>query len=295
MDGPARLGVGWKQVKEVSMRRATAVLLASALFPIAQAPVSRADNLLSLDSPTIPLSENFDSLGNSSDALLPSGWVVGLDSSFAMSKSHTDRSAGTSGGGALTINSRGGFYNLADGENLTSTDRAVGFLSDAFSVRDKNLMLGVLNNTGTAITELHFSYDIEKYRTGIRATDLQLQFGTDGMAWSGIPQGQVHYAIDSSTAVINPPTTANMQITLSDLNIPYQSAFYLRWIYGPTQPDNCQVFGIDNFQLSVAPIQSPDLQWDGGPGATWDAASTNWKNNSSAHVSWNDNIPNNAN
>src|SRR5205814_9237665 len=78
-----------------------------------------AQPLISFESSSTPLIENFDSMGNSPGALLPSGWVLGNDSLFAIGFSHTDYAAGTSGANVLTVNSRGGYYNFADGETAT--------------------------------------------------------------------------------------------------------------------------------------------------------------------------------
>ena len=268
-----------------------ALLLATMLVATLLHRANAAQPLISIDSSSTPLIENFDSMGNSPGALLPSGWVLGNDSLFAIGFSHTDYAAGTSGANVLTGNSRGGYYNFADGETATSTDRSIGFLNDFSSVQNKNLLVGFLNNTGSSITDLHFSYDIEKYRTGTRANDIHVFYGTDGATWTEITDGLQHYAADSAVAVVNPPTTVSKSIDVADLSIPDQAALYFRWYYIPSASNGCQALGIDNFQLT---IQSPELQWDGLPGASWDAANTNWKNPGGGQVIWNDNTPNNA-
>jgi len=226
---------------------------------------------------------------------LPTGWVVGTGTSFYLGHSHTDQSAGTTGLDALNSTSKGGIYNFANGDNAISPDRSVGFLSDLSSVQNKNLLVGFHNNIGSTIAELHLSYDIEKYRTGTRSNDIHLFYGFDGLTWTEITDGLQHFDADTATAVVNPPTTISKSIGLTALSIADQSDLYLRWFYTASTFTTCQAIGIDNFQLSLGPLQQPDLQWDGAPGASWDAASTNWKTSNGGHVVWNDNTPNNAN
>src|SRR5258706_4971241 len=274
------------------MTRVATGLLAMALASLTITQRANADPpRISVDSISVLLSENFDSMGSDDKAPLPIGWGIGNDAQFNLDRGHTDKSAGTTGAQVLTSSSPGAFYNFADGENATSTDRAVGFLSDTLSVQNKNLLLGLHNNTGSTITDLHFSFDIEKYRSGTRANDIHLLYALDGVTWIEIADGLQHYDIDAVTAVVNPPTTITKSIDLTNLSIANQSDVYLRWFYTADVKSNCQALAIDNFQLS---FQQPDLQWDGAQGANWDAANANWKNSTGGHVLWNDNMPNNA-
>ncbi len=250
---------------------------------------------VSIDSVSSSLSENFDTIGSGEHALLPQGWRIGISADFSLGKNSTTESAGTTGLGALNINSPGGFYNFANGENATSTDRAVGFLTDNENNQNKNLLVGLQNNSGATINDISFSFDAEKYRSGIRANDIRLFYGFDGLSWIEVPEGLVHYAPDAATAVVNPPSTTSKSIALSNLNLPDQGKLYFRWFYTfISSVTFCQALGIDNFQLNVGPAQQPDLVWDGASGASWDASASNWKNSAGAHVGWSDNLPNNA-
>ena len=266
-------------------------LLLSAVVGHAQAQVF----FLPIDSPSSTLTENFNGMGALSNAELPHGWRIGVTAEFFISKSATTESAGTAGFGALTVNSPDGLYNFADGENATSTDRSVGFLTGPnLTSFNKHLHLGLTNNTGSTINDVSFSYDIEKYRSGTRSDDIKLFYGFDGVVWTEIPAGLAHYDADPATAVVNPPTSIHHSLELSNLNLADQSHLFIRWNYTAVVANNCQALGIDNFQLNVGPLQQPDLQWDGAPGASWDTAAMSWKNSAGTHMTWNDNIPNNA-
>jgi hypothetical protein len=278
------------------MPRTATLFLATALLCVALAQCAQAQQpLISIESSSVPMVESFDSLGTAAHGLMPTGWVLSLDPSFVLGHNETDYSAGTSGNGALTSNSQPGFYNLADGDKATSTDRSIGFLTDQLSPRAKHLIVGFQNITGSPVSELQVSYDIEKYRSGTRPNEIHFFYGFDGVIWNEVTDALQHYDADAAIAVVNPPTNIGKSIALSNLNIPDQGSLYLRWAYTATTANNCQVLAIDNFQFLAGPLQQPDLQWDGAPGASWDTATANWKNSSAAHVVWSDNMPNNAN
>jgi len=234
-------------------------------------------------------------MGNADDAMLPSGWRVGPSADFTFAKERTTRSAGTSGTDALTSASPGVVYNFASGDNLTSTDRAVGFLSTPDNVQNKNLHAGFQNNSGSTLSEIHLSYDIEKYRTGIRSTDLRFFYGFDGVVWTEVTGALQHYDADAATAVINPPTTVTKNVALSNLSIPDQSAFYLRWFYVPSTVNSTQALGIDNFSISFNGSALPrNLTWNGAAGANWDDSSPIWKDSGGNGTTWSDSAPDNA-
>src|SRR6059036_3029891 len=158
------------------MNRGPALLALTWLFLLATAQQAAAQlTFVSIDSLSSPISEDFNSIGSSPIAELPHGWRIGIAAEFALAKNSTTESAGTTGANALSSNSRGGLYNFADGENATSADLSAGFLSDLnISPQNKNLLVGLQNNSGATITDVHFSYDIEKYRSGTRANDVRL-------------------------------------------------------------------------------------------------------------------------
>jgi hypothetical protein len=230
-------------------------------------------------------------MGSAANALLPFGWSLGSGSSVGATL-HTQRSAGTSGEGALTGNSLGGFYNFANGVNATSTDRSVGFLADSFFTPNKSLWLQLRNNTGTTISQLNLSFDIEKYRAGISAYDMNMYIGFFGANSILLADASQHYDGDPQNAVVDPPATINKS-AVTDVTVPDQAIFFLRWQYNSSELSNGQGLGIDNFRLTATSFQQ-ELQWDAPPAASWDSASSNWKNAAGAHVIWSDSTPDNA-
>jgi hypothetical protein len=148
------------------MNKAALLLLCGMMVHCATARRVAAVDYLVINALSSPVEENFDTIGSAADASLPFGWSLGSASSSGGTL-HTQRSAGTTGDGALTGTIQGGYYNFANGVNATSTDRSVGFLADSFFTPNKSLFLQLRNNTGTTINQLNLSFDIEKYRSGI--------------------------------------------------------------------------------------------------------------------------------
>jgi len=122
------------------MKRAILLLLCGAVLHCATQRRVAAEDLIVINALSVPIEENFDSIGSAADAVLPFGWSLGSTSSFG-GTFHTTRSAGTSGDGALTGNSQGGYYNFSSGVNAISTDRSIGFLADSFFTPNKSLFL----------------------------------------------------------------------------------------------------------------------------------------------------------
>src|SRR5882672_1915849 len=118
-----------------------ASLLLTLVLPLAQSLAS--DAVISVNSLSA-ISENFDSMGSANNALLPLGWQFNISSGFPGFSSST-YAAGTSGVGAISQSSRGGFYNFGDGINASTTDRAPGFLIDATFTPNKSLSVGFRN------------------------------------------------------------------------------------------------------------------------------------------------------
>ncbi|HEV8293069.1 MAG TPA: hypothetical protein VGP94_14135, partial [Tepidisphaeraceae bacterium] len=79
------------------MIRAVALLLTIALTSFVFPRNAHAQALIQIDSPSIPIDQNFDSMGNATQ--LPIGWVVSNESLFETGRSHVDKTAGTSGTG----------------------------------------------------------------------------------------------------------------------------------------------------------------------------------------------------
>ncbi len=198
--------------------------------------------------------QNFDGIGSTATASLPSGWKVSSGIIYSTSTSTTTTVAyGSSGTGAVTGTSAGGTVNWANGINASSTDRAVGFLTTGSFSSPRSLFVQITNNTGSTISSLSITFDIEKYRSGSRAWDINFFSSIDGTTWTSQTNGDQSYIADANNTVINnPPTTISKSVTISGLSIANGSSYYLRWAYtGSGGSTNAQGLGIDNFSITT--------------------------------------------
>jgi hypothetical protein len=193
-------------------------------------------------------SQNFNGLGSSATATLPTGFVYG--SNWATGTTATTQAATT-----LINNSSGGLYNFGD-VNAT-TDRAIGPLTvgtngSAFNA-PQSIILKITNNSGSPISSLNVSFDYEKYRTGSNQFFWSFFHGATSTANTVDSGGYQYYAADAINGnAVNPPITINKSFKISGLTIPVDSVYYIRWTYyavgsyGNSQPN-----GIDNIIISA--------------------------------------------
>lgn len=206
-----------------------------------------------------PYSQNFDGIGNTATAALPTGFKLGantIDFSAAANTLATTQSAGTTGG--ITT---GGAYNFANGANATSTDRAIGFLSSGSFISPRDIFFAFTNNTGNVLSTLNITFDYEKYRTGTRAFDWTFFHGSSATSVNTpATDGNQSYAADAANVVVNPPTSISKTISLTGLSIANGATYYLRWRYaGLAGSTNAQGLGIDNIVISSTVSTNPAL------------------------------------
>lgn len=209
---------------------------------------------------TSPVTVDFNTLGTSATAPLPTGfvWASGTTTAYSDNTTNTttNQVGGTSGTNALSSGSTGGNYNFGNGVAASATDRALGFLSssNAAALSPRHLLLAVKNTTSLFITDLTVAYDIEKYRSGTRAFEWQFYTSSDGTSWTQITNLTQAYAADPATpgnTVVNPTTAVSKSTTLTGLNLAAGATTYLRWSYvGTGGSTNSQALGLDNLVLT---------------------------------------------
>jgi hypothetical protein len=187
-------------------------------------------NKLSLPAIGTTVTENFNNMGSSNAALLPTGWKMGTD--WSTGATATMQAGGTSGTGILASNSQGGFYNFANGVTAFSTDRAIGFLSSGSYSSPRSVLLAFVNNTGTNINKIIVTWNYEKYRSGTRTFDWTFFHGGTSTVNIAAPNGNQSYPADANNdTVYNPPLSIAKEVTISGLNIANGATYYLRWTY----------------------------------------------------------------
>jgi len=206
-------------------------------------------------------SQNFNSLGTTAAATLPSGWKIeataaGTDTAYASLETATTAAYGTSGAGVVTSSSGGAAVNWANGITGSSTDRALGILNSGSFTTGKSIEFGVTNNTGFEISSFTLGWDYEKYRSGTRAWTWNFYTSTDGVAWTAVTDGNQAYAADANnTTVSNPPTTISKGFDINGLSIADGASYYFRWtLVGTGGSSNGQGLAIDNFTFAATTV-----------------------------------------
>jgi hypothetical protein len=213
--------------------------------------------------------ENFNSLGASSTATLPTNWkaqkttiVRDAAISYALGVAAVEQS----GGNAMPTNATNGIYRY--NANSVTTESALGGLSSSSSSKSVAFMTFFNNNSTTAITTFNISYDIEKYRNGSNAAgfSIELLYSIDGTTWSSCGSSFItSFGADTDNTGYTPTpnNTVSVTNTYSPLSsIALNGKFYFAWRYSVTSgttTSNAQALGFDNVSITANPVSLPPV------------------------------------
>jgi hypothetical protein len=228
---------------------------APALLVLFLAAAGGARAQISIGTLSVPVTEDFLSVGTAQVATLPAGWkmdkntTVRLVGSYAAAGTETAQRAGDN----MSSTATNGIYNSAAGDPTTAADRALGFISSSSGTKSGNLYAWYQNNTGSQITSLTISYNVEKYRAGSNAAGFsyQLYYSTDGATWTTAGASFLtSFAADAANAGYASAPGATVPATgVLVLTIPAGNSLYLAWNYSVTSgttTSNAQGLGIDD-------------------------------------------------
>ncbi|MBE2235241.1 MAG: hypothetical protein IAE85_17225 [Anaerolinea sp.] len=212
-------------------------------------------------SPVIS-SQNFDGIGTSATATLPTNWRVDKNATarsvgtWATASAVTEQIAGNN----MATNAANGIYNYGAGVAASAADRAVGWISSSSATKSGNLYAWFQNDTGNILSGVEISYDVEKYRNGSNAAgfSIQMYYSTDGTTWTSAgPNFLTSFSADSDNSGFATAPGATVAVTAKILTFPTPIAvndfFYLAWNYSVTTgttTSNAQGLGIDNFSMN---------------------------------------------
>lgn len=232
--------------------------LVSSLLAVAGLFVSAADAGAQVSiTNNSPVTENFNSMGSSGTATLPSGFRLGTN--WATGTAATTLAYGTSGAGIVTGTSSGGVINWANGVTASSTDRSLGFLTTGSFTNPTSIVYAFTNNTGSTVTSLSLSWSYEKLRSGTRAFDWTFFHGSSSSPATAASAGNQSYAADANNTVIfNPPSSIAKSVSITGLSIASGATYYLRWTYaGVGGSSNAQGLAIDDFSITALGATAP--------------------------------------
>ena len=216
------------------------------------------------------VTQNFDAIGLTATAALPTGWKVSKDSAnvrtvgvYSTATSNTEKIAGNT----MSTTASNGVYNFGAGVSTTATDRAVGFLSSGTKTKSGNLYVMLQNNGTDNINTFTISYNVEKYRNGTNAAGytVQLYYSADGTTWTKADSNfTTNFAgADSANNGFASAPGLTLSVVAKNLNVNVAAGnnIYLAWNYSVTSgttTSSAKALGIDNVSIQAANVSFPD-------------------------------------
>ena len=202
---------------------------------------------ISLPANTIA-TENFNGIGSSATATLPSFWKMsaagtGSTSGYATGTNVTATTQAANSG----LPSAGGRYNWA---TTAGTDRSIGFLTSGSYAEPNSIMTWYRNTTGASVNSVTVSFAIERFVVNTVAPAVSFYYSTDGTVWTAVPAGNITTAdlpAGANAGSFTTPRSINKTVTVS-VTIPNSSDIYVAMF---NVSDSDQNAGIDFSSLGL--------------------------------------------
>lgn len=207
-------------------------------------------------------SENFNGLGASATATLPTDWKAQKTTNardLALNYATAVTAVERAGGNAIATSAANGIYRF--NANNVTTESALGGLSSGTASKTVAFMSYFNNNSAVGIGSFTISYDVEKYRNGTNAAgfSIELLYSTDGVNWVSCGSSfltSFPADADNNGYTPAPGTTVSVSNTFTpSANLAQNDKFYFAWMYSVTSgttTSNAQALGFDN--VSISPI-----------------------------------------
>ncbi|MFZ4400804.1 MAG: lamin tail domain-containing protein [Bacteroidales bacterium] len=207
-----------------------------------------------------PVSQDFNSIGTSATATLPTGWKVDKQTVVRTLGTYTAAvsATGVLGGNDMSTSAGNGIYNFGAGIAASATDRAVGGISSGTASKTVNIY-AYLTNSGAIITDFTISYAVEKYRKGSNSSgfSIQMYYSTDGAVWTSAGSNFLtSFAADADNTgyASAPGVTTNVTNKTLSVSVAASAGLYLAWSYSVTSgstTSNAQALGIDDVLITA--------------------------------------------
>ncbi len=225
---------------------------------------------IKLDTENLSYEQNFNALGNATNAIMPEGWRIDRQTSGprTVGSFHSaDDATMYSGGVSLPSNAKNGTWNFGDN---VGDDRAVGGITTgvANGSRAINVYAHFLNSGKKNLENVTLSYNIEKYRNGNNSAGftVALYYSADGNTWTSAGDDFVtKFEPSSATAGFEtvPGETVSVSATLPQ-RLDGGCDLYLAWNISATSGDNCAgapALAIDDVKIVAVPQESPTFDY----------------------------------
>lgn len=204
-----------------------------------------AKTQVSFTNSSLSYSQNFNGIGPSATATLPTNWRVSKSNSiatvtnFATAVFSTEHSAGNN----MLSTDPDGIYNFGSGVSSTATGRAVGGLSTASGSKSVNIFVHLKNDSTASINGFNISYNIEKYKNGTNSAGftMQMYYSGGGSTWNSAGNNfkvsTVGSDINNNGFANAPQGSTNINDVLN-INLGAGNEVYLAWNYTVTSGTN---------------------------------------------------------
>jgi guanyl-specific ribonuclease Sa len=203
---------------------------------------------------TTPVTENFDAMGLSGTAPLPSNWKMSPAGASSPTWDDINNVTVTNFAASSGTPITGGSYNWG---KTGDADRSLGFISSQSYISPNSIMSWYRNTGSDNINSLTISYDLFQFRINTATPVVSFYYSTDGSTWTHVSFGDAQ-AITTGASSYNFSDPANFgrstaagtsAFTIKGLSIPINGDFYLRWDFKTVGSSSSEGLGLDNVQL----------------------------------------------
>jgi hypothetical protein len=245
-------------------------------------------------APSTTVTQNFDGIGTSATATMPSSWKI--DKNTTARSVGTYSAAGTAtdqvGGNSMAAGATNGMYNFGAGPAASATDRAVGGLSSGTASKSVNVYVDLQNTGVSSISAFNISYNVEKYKGGTNASGftIQMYYSSDGSTWTNAGSGfTTSFSADAAnTGYASAPGSTTAVSSTLGYTLAVSSHLYLAWNYSVTSgttTSNAQALGMDDVSITATTCATSATDYFRSiASGSWTSTST-WQS-SSDNVTW---------
>jgi hypothetical protein len=207
-----------------------------------------------LPAPGTTQQENFDLLGTSATAALPTGWRFTAPGDLTVRWDDPTNLFTTSAQASSGSPTVGGRYNW--GQSVA--DRAPGVMSSAGQASPVSLLAWFQNPLAVPVAQVDLTFDYERYRINTKSAAITFHHSADGVNWTAASAGDSGTFAPGPSAYgfATPVSTVTRSVSLPGLDLAPGGSLYLRWTFDTGGP-NSQGLGLDNLSLATTAVPEP--------------------------------------
>ena len=193
-------------------------------------------------------SQDFNSMGTSSTASLPTDWKFsaagqGTTGTFWTNTGNLTATTQAASSGSPTA---GGRYNWGFSNDVNN--RAIGFMSSGGYAEPNSIMFAFTNTTGQTISDFTVSFDYLRFRTNVTAISNVFYMSDSSTSWGDAISTNVWSTGASGYNFAPAPVSLTNTVSLSITN---GGVAYMMWTFDATGSSSSQGLGLDNVVVNT--------------------------------------------